>query len=96
MSDTTFTFRLDANLKKQFALAANARDRSGAQLLREFMREVVQQQQDAMLQDAWFRQEVAIGRKAADNADLLSNDEVEAEAAAWRAAVRRSLADPTV
>jgi predicted transcriptional regulator len=44
MSDATFTFRVDDDLKKQFALAAKERDRIGAQLLRDFMRDFVQQQ----------------------------------------------------
>ncbi len=95
MSDATFTFRVDSNLKKQFASAASDRDRSGAQLLRDFMREVVQQQQEATAQDAWFREQVEIGLEAANAGDLLSNQEVEAEAATWRAEIRRRLADPT-
>ena len=33
MSEATFTFRVDENLKVQFTTAANGRDRTGAQLL---------------------------------------------------------------
>ena len=95
MTDATFTFRVDAKLKKQFASAASARDRSGAQLLRDFMREVVKQQQYGMAQDVWFREQVGFGLEAANAGEVLSNDEVEAEAAAWRAEIRRKLADPT-
>jgi len=47
MSEATFTFRVDETLKNEFATAAKARDRTGAQLLRDFMREFVRQQQDA-------------------------------------------------
>ena len=36
MSETTFTFRVDDALKEQFTMAAKSRDRSGAQLLRDF------------------------------------------------------------
>ena len=37
----TFTFRVDENLKSQFTSAAKAKDRSGAQLLRDFMRDPI-------------------------------------------------------
>ena len=44
MSEATFTFRVDETLKNDFATAAKARDRTAAQLLRDFMRSFVQQQ----------------------------------------------------
>ena len=47
MSEATFTFRVDEALKNDFAAAAKARDRTGAQLLRDFMRAYVQQQAQA-------------------------------------------------
>ena len=52
MSDATFTFRVDEGLKDQFTTAAKGRDRSGAQLLRDFMRDFVKQQQEASVHDA--------------------------------------------
>lgn len=89
MSEATFTFRVDESLKDQFAAAAKTRDRSGAQLLRDFMRDFVKQQQEATEHDKWFRREVKIGLDAANNGEIVSAEEVEAEAAAWRAEVRR-------
>ena len=44
MGDVTFTFRVDETLKNDFTAAAKARDRTGAQLLRDFMRSFVQKQ----------------------------------------------------
>ena len=95
MTDATFTFRVDAKLKKQFASAASARDRSGAQPLRDFMREVVKQEHYGMAQDAWFREQVGVGLDAANAGEVVFNDEVDAEAATWRAEIRRKLADLT-
>ena len=43
MSEATFTFRVDESLKEQFTTAAKGRDRTGAQLLRDFMRDFVRQ-----------------------------------------------------
>jgi len=91
MSEATFTFRVDEALKNEFTTAAKARDRTGAQLLRDFMRDFVRQQQETADRDAWFRRQVQIGLDAADAGDVLSADEVEAEAAAWRAETRRRL-----
>ena len=59
MSDTTFTFRVDEGLKDQFATAAKFRDRTGAQLLRDFMRDFVKQQQEATEHDSWHSQQQA-------------------------------------
>lgn len=85
---TTFNFRVDENLKTEFATAAKSLDRSGAQLLRDFMRDFVQKQQEMAAHDAWFRQQVQAGIDSANAGDLISTDEVEAEAAAWREQTR--------
>lgn len=94
MSEATFTFRVDEALKNDFAAAAKGRDRTGAQLLRDFMRAYVQQQAQATEHDAWFRQQVQIGIAAANAGEVLSADEVEAEAQAWRAELQRKMAAP--
>ena len=93
MSEATFTFRVDEGLKDEFSTAAKSRDRTGAQLLRDFMRDFVKQQQAATEHDSWFRREVQIGLDAANAGDVVSAEEVEAEAVAWRAETRRKMAD---
>ena len=91
MSEATFTFRVDETLKSEFAAAAKARDRTGAQLLRDFMREFVQQQQEAAEHDAWFRRQVQAGLDSANAGGLVPAAEVEARFAARQAAPRRRL-----
>jgi predicted transcriptional regulator len=59
MADTTFTFRVEGKLKAQFSSAAKSKDRNGAQLLRDFMRDFVKQQEEAAAYDVWFRKQVA-------------------------------------
>lgn len=71
-------------MKDQFSTAAKSQDRTGAQLLRDFMRDFVKQQEEAAAYDSWFRREVQVGIDAANAGDLVSAEEVEAEAAAWR------------
>lgn len=94
MSEATFTFRVEETLKNEFASAAKARDRTGAQLLRDFMREFVQQQREAAEHDAWFRRQVQAGLDAANAGDLVPDEQVEAEAEAWRAEMQRKAFRP--
>ena len=91
MSEATFTFRVDETLKEQFTLAAKSRDRTGAQLLRDFMRDFVRQQQDAAEHDAWFRHQVQAGLDSANAGRLVPSEEVEAEFSARRTRTRRKL-----
>lgn len=93
MSETTFTFRLDEALKNEFSKAAKAHDRTGAQLLRDFMRDYVRQQQEAADHDAWLHRQVRAGVDAANVGDVISAEEVEAEAATWREEMRRKIAE---
>lgn len=85
MSEATFTFRVDEALKNEFADAAKARDRTGAQLLRDFMRQYVKAQSEESY-DAWLRESVTRAKASADAGDLVSSAEVEAYFAAKRKA----------
>ena len=91
MSEATFTFRVDESLKDEFSSAAKARDRTGAQLLRDFMRDFVKQQQEAAEHDAWFRRQVPIGLDSANAGRLVAAEDVEAEFATRRDETRRKL-----
>lgn len=91
MSEATFTFRVDESLKSEFAQAAKAQDRTGAQLLRDFMRDVVRRQQEAADHDAWFRRQVQAGVDSANAGNLEPAAHVEDRFAARRAATRRKL-----
>jgi predicted transcriptional regulator len=78
-------------LKAEFSSAAKIRDRNAAQLLRDFMRDFVRQQQEVSEYDAWFRREVQIGLDSANAGNLIPSVDVEAKFAAKRAATRRRL-----
>lgn len=91
MSEATFTFRVDEALKHEFSTAAKVRDRTGAQLLRDFMREFVSQQKEAAEHDVWFRRQVQMGLDSANAGCLVTTTEVEAKFAARRAATRQRL-----
>jgi predicted transcriptional regulator len=70
MPETTYTFRVDDDLKAAFAETAKAEDRTAAQLLRVLMREAVRGRQEAGEHDAWFRDEVERGMREADDPDV--------------------------
>lgn len=91
VSDTTFTFRVDEALKAEFTNAAKARDRTGAQLLRDFMRSYVAQQEDTQQYDAWLESKVEQSRASARAGNLIPASDVEAHFAARRAASRERL-----
>ena len=92
MADATFTFRVEGELKERFAQAAKAKDRTGAQLLRDFMRDFVRDQAEAVAHDAWFRREVAAGRSDAEAGNLVPAEEIEAEFAERRARTKARFA----
>ncbi|QJC57174.1 hypothetical protein HC248_02495 [Polaromonas vacuolata] len=91
MNQATFTFRVDEGLKDEFSIAAKSRDRTGAQLLRDYMRDFVRQQQEDSEHDAFIRREVQIGLNAANAGDVVSAQEIESQAAQWRAQMQRKL-----
>lgn len=67
MADSTFTFRVDDELKAAFADVAAAQEHTAAQLLRIVMRNTVQQWHEFHEHDAWIRGEVTHAlREAAD------------------------------
>ncbi len=92
MGESTFTFRVDEALKSAFADAAKAHDRTGAQLIRDFMRNYVSVQREATEHDAWFRRQVQDGLDSANAGRVVPATQVETEFAARRAATRQRIA----
>lgn len=88
MSNATFTFRVDGDLKEEFTNAAKIRDRSGSQLLRDFMRSYVAQQDEEQQYIIWLSQKVEQSRASAKSGNLIAAADVEARFEARRAATR--------
>ncbi|HDR8936139.1 CopG family ribbon-helix-helix protein [Burkholderia vietnamiensis] len=89
MSKATYAFRVDVALKTAFSAAAKAHDRTGAQLLRDFMRDYVKRQQKATEYDAWLQAKIEQSRASANTGNLVPAVEVDARFAARRTALRR-------
>lgn len=86
MTESTFTFRVDEDLKTAFAEAAKAQDRTAAQFLRVLMREAVEREQTKREHDEWFRAEVEQAINEADdpNAEWVTHKDVKKEWAKLR------------
>ena len=91
MSQATFTFRVNEELKSEFALVAKSMDRSGAQLLRDYMREIVRREKETEDYETWFREQVEAGLRSAREGNVISNEEVESIFTRRRDTLRRKL-----
>jgi predicted transcriptional regulator len=83
MTQATFTFRVDDDLKAAFAAAAKDQERTAAQLLRLLMRGAVERRQEAREHDAWFRGEVERAMGEADDGAVgrIPHEDIESR---WR------------
>ena len=93
MAEATFTFRVEESLKKEFSSFAKDMDRSGAQLLRDFMRDFVKQQQEAASYDAWYQKQVQIGLDEANAGKLVPHEEVKSRFKEKRASLLAKLSE---
>jgi predicted transcriptional regulator len=92
--ESTFTIRLDPELKSAFTEVAREQDRTAAQLLRVLMRDEVQRWRNEQAHDAWFRAEVERAVGEADDADTkrIAHDEVRTSWREQRAELERRAA----
>jgi len=90
MSETTFTFRVDSELKERFSELAREHDRPGSQLLRDFMRSFVAQRAGGATYEPWFRQQVQSALD--DSAPAIPSKTVEQHFAKRRTTARRKAA----
>lgn len=86
--EAVFTMKLEADLRAEFMAEAQAAHRPASQVLRELMRGFVQQQQQQRAYDAFLTQKIDAARMSMRAGLGRSNEEVEAEFAAKRAAVQ--------
>ena len=91
MAETTITIRVDPELKTAFSRAAESRQRTDEDLLREFMQDYIETERTEPEYEAWFRRQVQIGIDEADAGNVIPGDEVEAEFASLRATAQRDL-----
>ena len=80
-----FTLKIELDLRAEFMAAAEASHRPASQVVRELMREFVQQQHDRSEHTAFLQRKVDTARKSIRTGEGRSNEAVEADFAARRA-----------
>ncbi len=81
-----FTMKLEPELRDEFMAEAEATHRPASQIMRELMREFVQRQREGREYDAFLRRKVEAGRASMRAGQGRSDEDVDAEFAARRAA----------
>ena len=56
--EAVFTLKLESDLRDAFLAEAASAHRPASQLVREFMRDFIQKQQEAREHDLWFREQI--------------------------------------
>lgn len=91
MAESTFTFRVDEELKAAFAEVAANQERTAAQLLRVLMKDAVQHDRELREHDRWFRGEIEHAATEADDPATarLAHESVRSSWQQQRAAIER-------
>ena len=80
-----FTMKLEPDLRAEFMAEAEASHRPASQVVRELMREYVQQQRDQREHTSFLERKVDAARRSIADGQGRSNDTVEVDFAARRA-----------
>jgi predicted transcriptional regulator len=88
--EAVFTMKLEPELRDAFMAAAAEVDRPASQIVREFMRDFVQQDREYV---AWLQRKVDQSRQAYAEGRWRSNEDVEAEFSKKREELRRLAAE---
>ena len=91
--EAVFTMKLEPELRDAFMAEAQASHRPASQVVRELMREFIERQQQAREHDAFLRAKVDVARAQIASGLVASDVDVEARAAARRAALRARAGD---
>ena len=82
--EAVFTMKLEPKLRAEFMAAVEATDRPASQIVRDFMRDFIQDQREAKEYDAYLRSKVAAARSFMRSRKGRSNDQIEAKFAKRR------------
>lgn len=91
--EAVFTMKLEPELRDAFMAEAAGEDRPASQVLRELMRSYIERRQQDREYNEFLHQKVKIARSQRKAGKHRSNDDVEAEAVARRAKLRRRIGE---
>ncbi len=84
MPESTFTFRVDSELKEAFSQLAQEHNRTAAQLLRDFMRQFIRDSHNQESWNTWFASKVEAGQNDIAKGNFITNEEAESRAKSRR------------
>lgn len=87
--EAVFTMKLEPELRTEFMAAADAAHRPASQVVRELMRDFIEQQRQAREYDEFVREKVERARVSMRAGAGISHAEVEADSSARRAELLR-------
>lgn len=82
--EAVFTMKLEPELRAEFMAAAAGEDRPASQVMRELMRDYIEQRRQTREYDDYLRRKVEAGRASMRAGRGRTNDEVEAAFATKR------------
>jgi predicted transcriptional regulator len=82
--EAVFTMKLEPELRAAFMAAAAAADRPASQILREMMRDYIQQQRESREYEAFLRAKITAARRSVESGRGHPDADVEAEFSARR------------
>jgi predicted transcriptional regulator len=88
MSDATFTFRVDDDLKRAFVESAKAADRPAAQILRAAMRQFIAEQDAVAVAAGWLPAKLRRARADVAAGRIYDHNDMKTRFARYRAAAR--------
>lgn len=91
--EAVFTMKLEEELRDAFMAEAAGEDRPASQVLRELMRGYIEKRKQAREYNEYLREKVEQGRADMRAGRYLTNEEVEAEAAARGAGLQRRIGE---
>lgn len=90
-NEAIFTLTLEQELRDEFVAAAEASDQSPAEVLQDMMQDFILQQKMAPDYLAFMQEKAAIARSELAAGEGISEEEVEREFAALRAAIAANI-----
>lgn len=87
--EAVFTMKLEPELRTEFMAAADAAHRPASQVVRELMRDFIEQQRQAREYDEFLREKVERARVSMRAGAGIAHAEVEADSSARRAELLR-------
>jgi len=77
MKESVFTMKLEPELRAEFMAEAEEENRPASQIVREMMRNYIEQKKQSRDYDVWLKRKIDVARRSMYSEQGRSNDEIE-------------------